>query len=869
MQKQSGQKAGNPRLLPIAPQAQHMSTQKVIWMKKEMMVFAMAAIMLAGLLQATGVPVITSLTGPSSIQAEEYGVWTGAAYDPGGQQVGFTVNWGDGSQNPASGSYMSHEYTVPGTYTITAIATSPSGNSNSAYAQVQVTPIPAPTCPGYKALRTGESISTGTYSLYFDSVEPQSNIAHYTLYNGINKLTEFTVFSGGTGHYNVPNGDELEIDACSNAVSPSMRSRVKFSIVSGPSLRLASGSNIIPDDCAANPSFKLIHVGEKVSTPSAEIRLSDISVATGASNIHPAILDITDKISSQTNQIIAVPHLVYSYTLPSGKEIIIGICQANPGFALNSKWVILRVTEDGSPNQPPVITGVSGPTVLNVHQPGEWSVSAYDPDGDAITYRVNVSDGENVQTLVAPSNIAGNTAFFEWGYRAPGSYTITFFVNDSHGSQAQANYNFNVIVPGTSPIHGDCTGDSGYEKMPPGMPINVSNAMLYLNGILPTAGETRLNADFGIVPTNGEQSQYAITPEGTYRSFNIGGAPPLTISVCSASLPETSIPYGEDWRLKTWALVKISDASRVYTNSSRAYCEFETGFTMLSGGGKLDTPVAEATFWDVSVYPVFDSSKLRSAIFHISPKRGEEFSNPGATDHDEVAVDDHSSHVYTFKGGDSVTISVCHIAPGFSGNAMWAEAKVTYNISPPSISGSPQSACNDTDGGKDFYKKGMVTQGKWEYLDICVTKNRLFENYCNGTTQAIEAHICEYGCFEGACNPQMAPAPDSPPAPPVTICGDGTKEGECSAVKPKMCVNGVLTGNAAQCGCPAGTSAVGTQCASSSVAAPQPSMLPVPAQPSKAMKPAVPLPEQPSLLERILSLLEEIKQILLQILKKI
>lgn|GEM_PF-3958799 len=112
-----------------------------------------------------------------------------------------------------------------------------------------------------------------------------------------------------------------------------------------------------------------------------------------------------------------------------------------------------------------------------------------------------------------------------------------------------------------------------------------------------------------------------------------------------------------------------------------------------------------------------------------------------------------------------------------------------------------------------------------------------------------------------------APVLEYPPSPPVYACDDGTREGECSAAKPQMCVNRVLIGNAIQCGCPAGMVMVGKQCAALAVAS-SPGGAPAPAESGKAMEPATPLPEQPDKLDRILSLLEEIRDFLFGIFGK-
>ena len=418
--------------------------------KKLFTVFALAAIMLAGLSHSSEVPIITSFTGPSSIQAEEWGGWDVRAYDPMGQLVGITMDWGDGSQD---GGGMSHIYLQPGTYTVTATASGTSGASLPVIKLVQVTPIPAPSCPGYKALRTGESIATGTYMLYLDGVDGQTLIAHYTLYYGLNMVAELNVSSGARVQYNnMPNTDVLGIDVCSNVVSPSVHSRVRFSIISGPNIQLATGSSIIPDDCATSADFTQLGmlIGDKVETPSSEITLSDISVATGSLNLHPAILDIKDKATTKTSQYIFVPHLVYGYGLPSGKVITIGICQTAPGFTLGSKWVKLRVTENGPQNKPPLITSVSGPTSLSANVMGTWNISAHDQDGTYLSYNVQWGDEASYKSSAISSAQIGSAATLQHTYSQAGNYTITFTVTDIEGASTLSTITVTVISPAGS-----------------------------------------------------------------------------------------------------------------------------------------------------------------------------------------------------------------------------------------------------------------------------------------------------------------------------------------------------------------------------------------------------------------------------------
>ena len=96
-------------------------------------------------------------------------------------------------------------------------------------------------------------------------------------------------------------------------------------------------------------------------------------------------------------------------------------------------------------NQPPVINSVGGPTQLSVNQMGEWSVSASDPENGSLTYSINW--GELVAIPYAESmqnyGIAQKTSFTH-SYANPGTYTITFIVNDSKGASARTTISVNV-----------------------------------------------------------------------------------------------------------------------------------------------------------------------------------------------------------------------------------------------------------------------------------------------------------------------------------------------------------------------------------------------------------------------------------------
>ena len=69
-------------------------------------------------------PTAPTITGPTSVAAGEVLEWTFSATDPGGDLIGFEVDWGDGTgfDRVGRGDVVTHAYYQPGTYTARVFA---------------------------------------------------------------------------------------------------------------------------------------------------------------------------------------------------------------------------------------------------------------------------------------------------------------------------------------------------------------------------------------------------------------------------------------------------------------------------------------------------------------------------------------------------------------------------------------------------------------------------------------------------------------------------------------------------------------------------------------------------------------------------
>lgn len=99
-----------------------------------------------------------------------------------------------------------------------------------------------------------------------------------------------------------------------------------------------------------------------------------------------------------------------------------------------------------SGNQPPVISGASGPTTLSINQTGTWTVQASDPEQGVLTYSVVWGDEINTgsaSTGSAPTTYIQTTTFTH-SYAKAGIYNPIFTVTDNQGLSAKTSINVNV-----------------------------------------------------------------------------------------------------------------------------------------------------------------------------------------------------------------------------------------------------------------------------------------------------------------------------------------------------------------------------------------------------------------------------------------
>ncbi|MBA4320488.1 MAG: hypothetical protein C0412_18980 [Flavobacterium sp.] len=132
------------------------------------------------------------------------------------------------------------------------------------------------------------------------------------------------------------------------------------------------------------------------------------------------------------------------FVVGSDYKIRVGIFSSGGNIIDESDVAFNIVTE--STNLPPVISGISGPTILKTNETGTWTIKASDPKQGTLNYSVvwgdEVMSTKDVQ--LAPTAPVIQTTTFTHSYSKSGIYNPTFTVTDNQGLSAKTSISVNV-----------------------------------------------------------------------------------------------------------------------------------------------------------------------------------------------------------------------------------------------------------------------------------------------------------------------------------------------------------------------------------------------------------------------------------------
>ena len=154
---------------------------------------------------------------------------------------------------------------------------------------------------------------------------------------------------------NADTTDWSSCDAASNARTAKHRVTVKFmgadwviSEMTNPTVSQASSTSVINGGqvkLAKEAKYGIVNVGGVLDAGAFKVRLSDISVATGSNNDHPAIIDVLDANDAVIGQVMVNTDQTYTFT-NGGSQVKIHVYKTAPGFTLNAKWAEMAIYTD-------------------------------------------------------------------------------------------------------------------------------------------------------------------------------------------------------------------------------------------------------------------------------------------------------------------------------------------------------------------------------------------------------------------------------------------------------------------------------------------------------------------------------------------
>jgi len=154
---------------------------------------------------------------------------------------------------------------------------------------------------------------------------------------------------------NADSTDWASCDLTSNSRTAKHRVKVQFmgsewviSEMNNPTTALATSTAVINGGqikLAKEAKYGIVSVGEVLDAGAFKVSLSDISVATGNDNTHPAIIDILDANDAVVGQIQVSTDQTYTFN-NGGSSVKIHVYKTAPGFTLNAKWAEMAIYTD-------------------------------------------------------------------------------------------------------------------------------------------------------------------------------------------------------------------------------------------------------------------------------------------------------------------------------------------------------------------------------------------------------------------------------------------------------------------------------------------------------------------------------------------
>ncbi len=354
---------------------------------------------LNGIYHLNNGPVISSVTGPTTLAVGATGTWTISATDPRNGPLNYSVIWGDETRAvaaPSSGeSALYKDFTQSTTFTHIY--------SNS-----------------------------GIYNIRFAVRDVTGKIANKSAIVNVGNVA-------GSLRITSPNGGESwKIGTTQNITwtSPQYIRATYADLKLVPSYQPCTGQICPMGAVSSNSAQSMMYPYHAPYMIAQNISINQNSYSWNVGNYIPEV----------TIMIYPVPESI----VPAG-QYLIQICETGTSNCESSD-APFKIYSDSSANKAPVINGIDAPTTLSINQIGTWTVRASDPENGQLSYSVDWGDVNYVQNAAIDTragSVYSQSTSFTHSYSEIGVYTIVFTVRDNLGLESRTTTTISV---GTCPI---------------------------------------------------------------------------------------------------------------------------------------------------------------------------------------------------------------------------------------------------------------------------------------------------------------------------------------------------------------------------------------------------------------------------------
>ena len=385
------------------------------------------------------------LNGPLSGNINTEYTWLATTTDPNGDNVQYTVDWGDGTKTVSAfvpsgfgyGAYISHSWSVAGTYQVKAMATDTTGLT-SAWSNPRSISIVVP------PKLTSITVTPGSVRLLI-------NATHQFAAQGFDQygnpfLTTFTwSATGGT------------IDQSGLYTAGASVGTFTVTATSGVVTGNASVDVII-----SNPP-------NIPSTPSGPTSgFTDVSYSYSTSTTDPDgdkvqyTFDWGDTTTTTTGFFVSGTTVTTTHIWTSAGIYAVKV-KATDSFGISSSWSGALTVTIAIPNYPPTIPLLpSGPSSGFTNTSYSYSTSSTDANGHNIQYTFDWGDGTTTTTTFFASGVSASASH---SWTNPGSYLVQVKATDSLGASSSFSDSLIVTIssnpPSTPNLSGPSSGFTG------------------------------------------------------------------------------------------------------------------------------------------------------------------------------------------------------------------------------------------------------------------------------------------------------------------------------------------------------------------------------------------------------------------------